>query len=233
MPKNQNLFKKLPYKSLRYAALNAIRNSIMNGGLKPGQRLVESDISQQLGISRSPVREALHQLEIEGLVTSSPNMGTYVTKLSLKDLREIYTIRAALEQLAVKLVTYRVNEEELAELEKLVEDMHKSAQVGNLNQLTELDMTFHRYLCHTSHNKRLFDIWLTMNAQIRLFINLTAHFYLPAKEIVKRHKNVVKAIRENRAEEAGRLISNDIIELGKKICDQYKLNNQIEVNKKL
>ena len=225
MPKNQILFKKLPYKSLRYAALNAIRNSIMNGELKPGQRLVESDISQQLGISRSPVREALCQLEIEGLVTSSPNMGSYVTKLSLKDLQEIYTIRAALEKLAVKIATHRANEEELTELEKLVEDMHKSAEVGNLSQLVELDMNFHRYLCYTSHNKHLLDIWLTMNAQIKLFINLTAHFYLPAKEIVKRHKNVVKAIRENRAEEAGRLISSDIIELGKKICDQFKLKS--------
>lgn len=222
MPKVEDVFDELPYKSLRDAVASAIREAIMSGELKPGQHLAEAKLAQQMGISRAPVREALRQLEAEGLVTSSPHKGSFVAELSMDDLWEIYTLRAAIEGLAARLATQRASEEEIAALEKVVKEMRASAQAGDLSRLTEQDMAFHKRLCRAAHHRRLFDIWLSMNAQIRLFIDITDQFHLPAEDVVRRHEDVVRAIRRGRAEEAGQLLSRDIVELGKKICAQYE-----------
>ena len=121
------VFKQVPHKSLREAALAAIRQAISRGDLKPGQRLVESDVAEQMGISRAPVREALRQLETEGLVVSEPHRGTFVAEVSATDLWEIYTLRAAIERLAVRLVTEKASAEMLAQLQQAVADMAQAA----------------------------------------------------------------------------------------------------------
>lgn len=167
--------------------------------------------------------EALCQLEAEGLVNTQPHRVAYVADLSPKDMWEVYTLRAAIEGLAARVATQKASEEEIAALEKMVKGMRAAAQAGDLTRLTEQDMAFHRCLGRASHHKRLFNVWLSMDAQIRLFIDTTAEFYRPAKVVVKRHEDVVRAIREGLAEEAERSISHDIIELGERTCAQHKL----------
>ncbi|HDN78891.1 MAG TPA: GntR family transcriptional regulator [Chloroflexi bacterium] len=220
MSEKEKVFKELPHKSLSDAALSAIRKAILEGALKPGQRLVEAEIARQMGISRAPVREALRQLEKEGLISTEPHKGSYVIQLSADDLWEIYTLRAAIEGLGAELAALKATEEEIKQLEELVEAMRQSAQEGDLSRLVEQDLAFHECLCKASRHKRLFDIWLSMNAQIKLFINITDQFHLPAEDVVRRHEDVVKAIRERDGERAKRLISRDIIEVGREICAQ-------------
>jgi GntR family transcriptional regulator of gluconate operon len=213
-----HVFEQVPHRSLREAALSAIRQAILRGDLAPGQRLVESDIAEQLGVSRAPVREALRQLETEGLVVSAPHRGSFVAELSATDLREIYTLRAALESLAVRIVTEKASAETLAQLRQAVADMAGAAREGDLARLAALDMSFHEMLCRAAGHSRLLDIWLSMTAQIRAFIDLTNTLYLPADEVVRLHAEVVEHMEDGRAGEAERALARHILEVGERIC---------------
>jgi DNA-binding GntR family transcriptional regulator len=194
-----HVFEQVPHRSLREAALSAIRQAILRGDLAPGQRLVESDIAEQLGVSRAPVREALRQLETEGLVVSAP-------------------LRAALESLAVRIVTEKASAETLAQLRQAVADMAGAAREGDLARLAALDMSFHEMLCRAAGHSRLLDIWLSMTAQIRAFIDLTNTLYLPADEVVRLHAEVVEHMEDGRAGEAERALARHILEVGERIC---------------
>ena len=208
------VFEQVPHRSLREAALAAIRQAILCGDLKPGQRLMESDIAEQMGMSRAPVREALRQLETEGLLVSEPHRGTFVAELSSTDLWEIYTLRAAIESLAVRIVTEKASAETLAQLQQAVADMAQAAREGNLVRLAALDMSFHEMLCRASGHSRLLDVWLSMTVQIRTFIDLTHTLCLPADELVCLHTEVVEHIQNGRAEEAGQTLTRHILEAG-------------------
>lgn len=215
------VLEQVPHKSLREAARSAIRHAILRGDLKPGQRLVESDIAEQMGMSRAPVREALRQLETEGLVVSEPHRGTFVTELSATDMWEIYTLRAAIERLAVDIVTEKASAETLAQLQQAVADMSQAAREGDLTRLATLDMSFHEMLCRASGHSRLLDIWLSMTAQIRTFINLVNTLYLPADKVVRLHTEVVEHIQNGRAEEAGQALARHILEAGEHIRQEW------------
>ncbi len=220
------VFKQVPHKSLREAALSAIRQAISRGDLKPGQRLVESDIAEQMGISRAPVREALRQLETAGLVVSEPHRGTFVTEVSATDLWEIYTLRAAIERLAVRLVTEKASAEMLAQLQQAVADMAQAAHEGDLSRLAALDMSFHETLCRASGHSRLLAIWLSMTTQISTFIDLTSTLYLPAGEVVRLHTEVLEHIQNGRAEEAGQALARHILEAGERICQEQSKTSE-------
>ncbi|MFZ5917508.1 MAG: GntR family transcriptional regulator [Chloroflexota bacterium] len=217
---SEPIFEEVPHKSLREAALAAIRQAILEGDLKPGQRLVESDIAEQMGISRAPVREAFRQLGTEGLIVSEPHRGTFVAELSTSDLWEIYTLRAALESLAVRLVTEKASPEILEQLQQTVEAMTQAAQEADLSRLAALDMHFHETLCRASGHSRLLSAWQSMTAQIRTFIDLTNTLYLPAEEVVGLHTEVVEYIRNGQAAEAGHTLASHILSVGQRICHQ-------------
>jgi GntR family transcriptional regulator of gluconate operon len=208
------VFKQVRHRSLREAALSAIRQAILRGDLKPGQRLVETDVAEQMGMSRAPVREALRQLETEGLVVSEPHRGTFVAELSAADLWEIYTLRAAIESLAVRIVTEKASAETLVQLQQIVADMAQAAREGDLARLAALDMSFHEMLCRASGHSRLLDVWLSMTVQIRALIDLTHTLWLPADEVVHLHTEVVEYIKNGRAKEAGRALARHILETG-------------------
>ena len=219
---SSQVFEQVPHKSLREAALSAIRRAILRGDLKPGQRLLEGDIALQMGMSRAPVREALRQLETEGLVVNEPHRGSFVAELSVTDLWEIYTLRAAVESMAARIVTEQASPETLVRLQQAVADMAQAAEEGDLSRLAALDMSFHEMLCRASSNSRLLSTWLNMTSLIRIFIDLTNTLYLPADEVVRLHAEVVGHIEHGRAEEAGQVLARHILEVGERICQECR-----------
>ncbi|MDY7041648.1 MAG: GntR family transcriptional regulator [Chloroflexota bacterium] len=232
MSETEGVFSELPHKSLRSAALAAIREAILCGQLRPGQHLVESDLADQMGISRAPIREALRQLETEGLVVSLPHRGTFVTQLSAQDVWEIYTLRAAIEGLASRLVAQNATEEEIVCLEESVAQMERSAEAGDLELLAQQDLDFHEYLCRAAHHNRLLDTWLSMNAQIRTMIDFTSRLYLPADEIVRCHAEVVDAICQGQADRAARAITGHINGVGELIWREMDMSSELVPDEK-
>jgi len=220
MAEQNTLFNRIPRQPLREIAYTAIREAILRRELKPGQRLVEAEIARQMGISRAPVREALRQLEAEGLVVSEPHRGAFVAQFTSKDMWEVYTLRAILERLATTLATRSAGEETIARLNQLVGNMETAVRENDIPRLVELDMAFHECLCRASGHARLLKIWLSMAAQIRMFMDLVPTVYISPEEVVTYHTQVLKLIRQGQAEQAGETLYHHIMDAGRVICQQ-------------
>lgn len=151
--------------SLSSRVFHTIRENILSGKYATEEELKEKTIGEELGVSRTPVREALRQLELEGLVTIIPNKGAYVVGISQKDIRDIYEIRTRLEGLCARWAACYITKEQLDELEENIylSDFHTSK--GNYDQVVELDNRFHELLYQASGSKELrmyFRIFITM-----------------------------------------------------------------------
>ena len=132
--------------SLGSRVFHIIRESILSGKYAPNEELKEKTIGEELGVSRTPVREALRQLELEGLVSIIPNKGAYVVGISQKDMQDIYEIRCRLEGLCARWAATNITNAQLDELEEVVFRAQFHAQKGNAKQLVELDNQFHETL---------------------------------------------------------------------------------------
>ena len=177
---------------------NQLREAIINDQLKPGQRIVEREIAEAMETSRGPVRDALLLLENEGLVVRYPHRGTFVTELSLEDAEEIYTLRQAIESLAVEYVLRRATPEDLDGLDEQVQEMAAEVEAGyDLGKATELDLEFHRTLCRISGHRRLLEAWEALSAQTRVL--LLTHRRRNPRDFTERavdwHRRLVQAIR--------------------------------------
>jgi len=214
------VFEQVSYQSMRDMAYSAIREAILRGQLKPGDRLLESEIARQMGISRAPVREAIRQLASEGLVVSHSHRGSFVIDLSPDDLWEIYTLRAAIESLAVRLVAEQVTPQTVLLLQQAVTDMAQAARQGDLQRVADLDIAFHETLCRLSGHSRLLETWLSMIVQIRIFIDLTHALYHPIEDMISLHAEIVRYIENRQGREAGEALTQHILDAGQRIYQE-------------
>lgn len=141
--------------SLRGRVFHKLREDILNGKYEEHEELKEVTIGEEMGVSRTPVREAFRQLELEGLIQIIPNKGAYVTGITEKDVKDIYMIRSLLEGLCARLATEHITEEQLEELEENIYLAKFHAQKGHLEQLAELDNRFHEILYESCNSKML------------------------------------------------------------------------------
>ena len=146
------------YKPLREVVYETLREAIKTGGLTPGERLMEIQLAEELGVSRTPVREAIRKLELERFVVMIPRRGTYVANLSLKDINEVFEIRAALDGLAAGLAAERITEEELEQLERLLVEISEHIDHHDNEKIVATDEAFHDILYRASRNERLVGI---------------------------------------------------------------------------
>jgi DNA-binding GntR family transcriptional regulator len=168
---------------------------IQTGELKPEDRIVETKLAQMLAVSRSPVREALRQLEQQGLVTSSVNRGYSVALLDATDYRELTAIRIALEKVAVaELTKAGLDARAEARLRGLVAKMQAAAQPVDLPSLTSLDSEFHEELSRLSGNSKLLAIWASMEGQITLALAANNRAFPGADHFAERHQELIEAI---------------------------------------
>jgi DNA-binding GntR family transcriptional regulator len=186
-----------------------LRQAILTGKLKPGQRIVEREIAEAMNTSRGPVRDALKLLENERLVVRYPHKGTFVAWLSLKDAQEIYSLREAIESLAVDYAISNAAAEQIDELAELVETMAVQAERDYTQfEATDIDLEFHHTLCRISGHTRLLEAWEALNPQIRMLL-LHHTTRLPddfRDRGVEWHRQIVDAVRQQDVELAHRLL---------------------------
>ena len=154
------------YKPLRELVCENIRQAIVDGTFSPGERLMEIQLADEMGVSRTPVREAIRKLELEGLVVMIPRRGTYVADISIKDITEIYEVRTSLDVLAAGLAAERITDEELAQLNRLLMEMSKHVANMDMDKLVELDTEFHNVLYTAARNERLSTIIINLREQL-------------------------------------------------------------------
>jgi DNA-binding GntR family transcriptional regulator len=148
----------LQHNTVLKAVVNKLRMLILTRRLKPGERLVQTELADQLGVSRTPVREALHQLAVEGLVTISPYKGASVAALSLEELQEIYTVRIALESYAARLVVRNITDSEIKVLKQLLHQMIKVHAKEEREELLEINRQFYLKFFEATRQQRLYDM---------------------------------------------------------------------------
>jgi DNA-binding GntR family transcriptional regulator len=156
----------------RLDALVAIRRAILDGVFPPGSPLVERRVASEMGISRGPVREALHKLEEEGLVVTTPYKVTQVAEVGPQRISEITALREALEPLAVNQTLSRYRTEALRELKRRLNEMRSAGAAGERDNLIELHLAFHRTYYAMAGNSLLLQIWTLMEGQTRLYLHV-------------------------------------------------------------
>ncbi len=198
------------YKPLRELVLEAIRTAIMNGSLQPRERLMEIQLAEELGVSRTPVREALRKLELEGFIVMVPRKGAYVSDLTIKDIADVFEIRAALEGLAGALAAERITEEELDEMERLLVEKGEAIHQNDIDKLVEADTRFHEALYKASRNERLTTIISNLREQIQRF-RLTS-LSVPGRrtDSLEEHRNILEAIQARDIQVARQLAQEHI-----------------------
>ena len=189
----------LEKKSLREQALSAPRIAITSGELEPGRHLVETELSDMLQISRGTLREALRQLEQEGLLSAGPRGRLSVRHLDAKEIRDIFAVRAALESLAARTLCELPDRVKVtASLRIAIEAMAAAAE-GSLEERIESDLEFHRTMCRLTGNETLLHSWESLEGSIRMSIMFAGVERAVSNMSVDRHYDIVTAIESGDA----------------------------------
>ncbi len=190
--------------------LEKLRSAIQTNKLKPHQRLVEKEIARQMGVSRVPVRQAIHVLERDGLVVIEPRRGATVVDLSDQDVEEIYGLRTALETYAIGLVVQKAQESDINALQDIVDRMIRRATENHRPDQTNLDLKFHETICMLSGNRKLLEAWQRLSTQLRTILAFKTLVFDDTQFIPRGHQRVVDAIRRRDATTAQRVLSEHI-----------------------
>lgn len=196
--------------SLRSRVFTQLQNDILNGVYEPGESLIETKLSEELGVSRTPIREALRQLELEGLVQSVPNKGVTVKGVSAQDIRDIYTIRMLIEGLAARWATEKITPHELAELKEAVE-LEEFYTIKNDNShLLQFDTRFHDIIFKASKSKPLMHTLSTFHHYVQKARQTSMSSPKRAIEVLEEHKAILQAITDKDADKAERLTTEHV-----------------------
>ncbi len=154
------------YLPLRDVVFHTLREAILKGELKPGERLMELQLAAKLGVSRTPIREAIRMLELEGLAVTVPRKGAEVAKMTEKDMEDVLQIRRALDELAVGLACDNMTEEKLAELHEALVRFEKSTKTGDVRQIAQTDIEFHEVIYQAADNPKLVNLLNNLREQM-------------------------------------------------------------------
>jgi len=198
------------YELLSQKVYRALKTEIIKGSLKPGTKLSEGKIAEQMGVSRTPVREALKELAAEGFVKMNPNQAVAVSNASVEDVQEVLQIRGVLEGLAARLTTKTINEEEIKELEKYQKRMEQYTNKDDVLAFSEMDAEFHELILNICGNNRLIQIRKNLSDQAHRYRIRSLSVPGRLKYSLKEHQEIVEALKRKDAEQADRLSQKHI-----------------------
>jgi GntR family transcriptional regulator, gluconate operon transcriptional repressor len=158
------------HKQLWESIADMLRDEILDGRLPAGARLVETELAERFGVSRGPVRDALAELARAGLAVDLPRRGTFVSSLTEADLEEVYVIRRAIEEAAVRLAIARATDGDVAEMQAALDEVERAYAGGDLAAAWDADMAFHRIYCRLSGNGRLLALFDRLASQTVLLM---------------------------------------------------------------
>lgn len=207
------------YKPLREIVFETIREAIISGRLPPGERLMEMQLADDLGVSRTPVREAIRKLELEGFVVMIPRKGAYVSGLSFKEIADVYEIRGALEGLAAALAAERATEQEIEDMERLLVKIAACIEEGKMDRIIELDSDFHNSLYKASHNQRLVQMISLLLEQIQRYRVTTLSHPGRARAALEEHRSILEAIAKRNVKRAQELARDHVESAEKSFLD--------------
>ena len=187
---------------LRDVVFNTLRQAILTGELKPGERLMEIHLANKLGVSRTPIREAIRKLELEGLVTMIPRRGAEVAQITEKSMNDVLEVRRAMDALCVELACDRITPEELQDLKKACDTFEAAVKTDDIKQIAQADVALHDIIVQATGNQRLIQLVNNLSEQMYRY----RVEYLKEEQtrnlLVSEHEELVKAIREGDVQKA-------------------------------
>src|SRR5512141_1937437 len=198
----------LTHKQLWQAVADQIRDEILDGRLPAGSRLVETELAERFGVSRGPVRDALAELARSGLVVDLPRRGTFVPSLTQRDLAEVYVIRRAIEEAAVRHAIEHATDKDIAEMDAALDATERAYAAGDLAAAWDADMSFHRMYCRMSGNGRLLALYEELASQTVLLMRtaLATHASLGWTPPVEFHRHIADGLRARNAHAASEAV---------------------------
>lgn len=214
------------YLPLRDVVFNTLRQAILRGELKPGERLMEIQLANKLGVSRTPIREAIRKLELEGLVLMIPRRGAEVAQITEKSLRDVLEVRRALEELAVQLACLRMTEAGLEELKAAAARFEAVLGDEDITVVAEADVAFHDVIYMATDNERLISLLNNFREQMYRY----RVEYLKKKEfhskLLSEHEQIIQAIADGESELATRITSQHIENQVEVVSDTLRGNRR-------
>lgn len=198
------------YQPLRDVIFETLRKAIITGEIKPGERLMEVAIAEQMGVSRTPVREAIRRLEAEGLVTMVPRKGTHVSELSSKDIIDVLEVRGALDKLATGLAAKRIKPQQLRALESIHKQYIAFVEKENIEGAVRKDIEFHDAIYAASGNSRLIGVLSTFKEHIYRFRVIYLRDMDIAEHVEQEHRQILDALKEGNEQLAAELAEKHI-----------------------
>lgn len=198
--------------SLPEQIYNQLRAAILRGELSAGQRILEMDIANRTNASQASVRDALARLEGDGLVERRARSGTFVVQISETEIHELFQIRAQVESFAIRRAIHQITPRECDELDDLVQQMHTAAQAGDMLQLGELDMEFHRRIVAGSGSQALQRLWSPLYSPIQCYVTRHHPLFFPdLVEVARLHEIIVAVLRSGNEQHAAEVIEQHIL----------------------
>ena len=193
------------YLPLRDVVFNTLRQAILKGELKPGERLMEIALAEKLGVSRTPIREAMRKLELEGLVVMIPRRGAQVANITEKDLNDVLEVRIALENMAIEKACKRMTEEQMRQMRHAEKEFERVLAEGNLVRIAEADVDFHEVIYQAADNARLYQVLSNLREQMYRYRVEYLKEEDTRNQLVQEHEELSKAIRERDVQKAQEL----------------------------
>ena len=218
------------YLPLRDVVFNTLRKAILRGELKPGERLMEIQLANKLGVSRTPIREAIRKLELEGLVLMIPRKGAEVAQITEKNMQDVLEVRKALEELSVQLACERITPEQVEEMKMAAEDFRKVLKSGDVTKIAEADVKFHDIIFAATNNQRLITLLNNLREQMYRF----RVEYLKQKEcypqLLEEHDKLIALTSGGEVEEACELMGCHIDNQASTVSDVIR-RDQVEYHR--
>lgn len=198
------------YLPLRDVVFNTLREAILKGELKPGERLMELQLAERMGVSRTPIREAIRMLEQEGLAVTIPRKGAEVARMTEKDMEDVLEIRAALDELAVQLACDEITEEQVKNLKVAMRGFEESIRTGDVKRIAEADVAFHDAIYKATGNPKLVSILSNLREQVYRYRveYLKDEKSYPA--LVKEHQELLEGILKRDKKHASLVMKNHV-----------------------
>lgn len=211
---------------LRDVVFNTLRQAILTGELKPGERLMEIHLANRLGVSRTPIREAIRKLELEGLVTMMPRRGAEVAQITEKSMNDVLEVRKAMDALCAELACERITEEELEQLAEACEEFEKATATGDVKLIAQTDVTLHDIIMQATGNKRLVQLINNLSEQMYRYRFEYIKDFSQHERLVEEHRDIYESLLHRDKERASQAAKTHIDNQRKAIIAQIRLERE-------
>lgn len=211
---------------LRDVVFNTLRQAILTGELKPGERLMEIHLANRLGVSRTPIREAIRKLELEGLVKMIPRRGAEVAQITEKSMNDVLEVRRAMDVLCVELACERISDEELERLKKACVDFEQAVKTKDAKRIAQADVALHDIILHATGNMRLIQLVNNLSEQMYRYRFEYIKDFSQHARLVEEHRIIYESLVQKDKETASQAAKTHIDNQKKAIIRQIRLEKE-------